>query len=81
MIVQFLVGQRKCDYHEQYDIEILEVFDWVTEDGNPDWKDQKFDEYYKSNEFSHLRWIPVEISYSDLRGQLYGLPVSSKVVD
>lgn len=81
MIVQFLVGQRKCDYHEEYDIEILEVFDWVTEDANRNWKTEKFDEYYQSKEFSHLRWISVDISYCDLRKQLYGQTVSSIVVD
>ena len=68
-----LAAQRKCMYPGQYAMEILEVADWQTaEDENPEWLVEKYEYYYQSKEFTHLKWIPLDVSEKELENKLFG---------
>lgn len=66
-----LFGQRKCSYPGQYEMEVLESCDYVTQDENPSFMKEKYDYYYQSKQFTHLRWISISIFRSAIEDQLF----------
>lgn len=61
MDIKMLWGQRKCLYAGQYFPELLETFDEYAEEENPDYMDEKYKEYFESNEFDDLRFAEISI--------------------
>lgn len=60
-VIYLLIGQRKVAYPGQYAPEALAVADEYTQDDNPEYLLNEFTKYEKSNEFSSLKVIKVNV--------------------
>lgn len=61
MILYVLMGQRACRYAGEYAPEALAVMDEFGQSDNPDYLEQQMEIYTKSNEFSSLKLIAVNV--------------------
>ena len=61
MNIHTIWGQRACRYPGEYAPELLEAHDQNGVDENPDFLDQKFEEYEASKEFSRVQRVTLNI--------------------
>lgn len=66
MIIKVLFGLRECDYLGQYAPEAIEIIDEYSNDENPSYILDKFDEHAASKEFAVLKIIDLKLNQSDL---------------
>jgi hypothetical protein len=70
MKVYILFGQRKCSYDGEFAPEALDIINEFGMDENPEYLENKKEEYILSKEFVALSIIPIEISDRDIDARL-----------
>lgn len=62
MNIHTIWGQRACRYPGEYAPELLEAHDQNGVDENPNFLDEKFEEYEASKEFSRIERVTLSLS-------------------
>lgn len=76
MDILVLIGKRKDRYSGEYAPEALEVIDANGHSENPDFMEEKEDEYRASNEFEALEVVRVLLPDASVMKALYPTPQS-----
>ena len=71
MLVHLLVGHREESYPGQYAPEFLEVADEYTMEENPQWLQDKYDEYKKDTSFASLTIVTTTLKTDQIMAALY----------
>lgn len=70
MKIYVIFAQRKCRYSGEYAPEALDVISEFGMDENPDYLENKKDEYIRSKEFVSVAIIPINVSDKDIDQRL-----------
>lgn len=83
MKLHIIIGQRKCQYVGQYAPEALDIADENTMSDNPEWLESQLDGHRKTDEFSSLAVMVVQVRNADVDRLLAprNMVVEGKVVD
>ena len=70
MKIYVIFAQRKCSYDGEYAPEALDIISEFGMDENPDYLENKKTEYIRSNEFTSVTIIPINVSDKDINQRL-----------